>query len=75
MARTAASIALSEIGGGCHPDCRAEVLDRSRAHRWLVRITAQGRTRCLQIDLDTFRVNGPHRLSGVQPRRCPDTAA
>jgi hypothetical protein len=75
MARIAASVALSEIDGGCHPDCRAEVLNRSGAHRWLVRIAAQARIRCLQIDLTTFSVNGAHRLSGVQPRRCPGTAA
>jgi hypothetical protein len=75
MAHIAASITLSEIGGGCHPDCRAEVLDRSGAHLWLVRVTAHGRTRCLQINLGAFRVNGAHRLSGVRPRRCPNSAA
>lgn len=52
-------------GADCHSGCATEVLGRSGPHNWLVRITVKHRSRCLQIDLNTFRF-GQHRLFGVQ---------
>jgi len=70
VAQTAANTTLNELGGGdCGSDC-ATVLGRTQPHQWLVRITVKGHPRCLQIDLDTFTVSYPHRLSGVRPSRC-----
>jgi hypothetical protein len=67
-----ASTALIVISdAGCRSGCATEVLGRTRPHRWLVRLTVRGRSRCLQIDVDTFRVSQRHGFTGVQSRRCP----
>jgi hypothetical protein len=70
LAQIAATTTLNELGGGdCGSGC-ATVLGRTQPRQWLVRITVKGHPRCLRIDLDTFTVSYPHRLSGVRPSRC-----
>jgi hypothetical protein len=75
LAYAAAEGTLSELGGaGCNVGCSAEVLTNPAPHRWLARITVKGEARCVQIDLQTFTVDGPHGLGGVEPSRCPHVA-
>jgi hypothetical protein len=75
LAYAAAEGALGELGGaGCNAGCNAEVLTNPTPHHWLARITIKGKTRCVQIDLQTFTTNGPHNLTGVKPHRCPHIA-
>jgi len=67
-----AVLAISELGGGrCRDRCQAHQLNPASSHRWLVHVILQGQRQCLQIDVDTFTVDGPHGLAGVQPSRCP----
>ncbi len=72
LASTDAILALSELRGGrCRFGCQASQLDPASSHRWLVHAILRGRYRCLQIDVNTFTVNGPHGLYGVRTGRCP----
>jgi hypothetical protein len=71
LASVDATAALTALGGGdCGSGCAAELLGRIQPHRWLVRVTVKGRSRCLQISLEEFATSEQHGLSGVQPRRC-----
>jgi hypothetical protein len=58
-------------GAKCHVDCAADVLGHIGPHRWMIRITVRGRSRCLQINLHTFGLHLQHGLSGIHPSRCP----
>jgi len=72
LARTDAVLAISELGGGrCLSDCEATQLDPASSHRWLVHAILRGRHACLQIDVNTFTVDGPHGLYGVRAGHCP----
>jgi hypothetical protein len=72
LASADAILAISELGGGrCRDDCQAKQLESASSHRWLVHVILGERRQCLQIDLDTFTVDGPHGLTGVQSGRCP----
>jgi hypothetical protein len=74
LAYAAAEGALGKLGGeGCSVGCSAKALSRLAPDSWLARITVKGKTRCVQIDLLAFTVNGP-RLTGVKPSRCPHVA-
>jgi hypothetical protein len=74
LAYAAAEGTLGKLGGeGCSVGCSAEALSRLAPDRWLARITVRGKTRCVQIDLLAFTVNGPG-LTGVKPSRCPRVA-
>jgi hypothetical protein len=71
LVRVDAAVTLTALSGAdCRSGCTAELLGRTRSHRWLVRVTVRGRAQCLQINLDTFAVSQQHGLSGVQPSRC-----
>jgi len=70
LARADATVALGELPRrDCRHGCQTKVLGGTGPHRWLVRITVKGRTRCIQINLDTITANR-HRVAGVQPSRC-----
>ena len=75
LAYAAAEGTLGELGGvGCSVGCSAEALTRLAPYSWLARITVRDRTRCVQIDLQTFNLHGPHAPVGVEPHRCPHVA-
>jgi len=75
LAYAAAESTLSKLGGaGCNTGCSTDVLANPTPHHWLARITLKGKTRCVQIDLQTFNVNGPHGLTGVKAHSCPHAA-
>ena|ERR1700679_2218866 len=69
-ARVDARTALAALEGPeCPRGCRARVIGRLQAGRWLVRVTLHGRAQCVQIDLDTFAI-GQHGLVGVRSSSC-----
>jgi hypothetical protein len=57
-------------GGDCGRRCAVKLMGRLDSHDWLVRITVQGRSQCLRLDLATFATDQRHGLAGVQPSRC-----
>jgi hypothetical protein len=64
--------ALTVLGkADCRSGCAVQRLAHTPPHRWLVRVTVEGRPECLQIDLDTFSASPQHGLSGALPSRCP----
>lgn len=71
LAATDAARTLVAFGGdNCGRDCAVKLLDRLYPHHWLVRITVQGRSQCLQLDLSTFSTDQRHGLAGVEPSGC-----
>jgi hypothetical protein len=75
LAYAAAEGTLSELGGaGCNVGCSAEVLSSPAPHHWLARITVKGKTHCVQIDLRTSTIHGPHSPARVESSRCPHAA-
>ncbi|HSZ69882.1 MAG TPA: hypothetical protein VK756_05940 [Solirubrobacteraceae bacterium] len=71
LARVDAEDVLSAVGGGaCRTGCASQELGRVRPRRWLVRVTAGGRTLCLEIDLDAFAMS-PRGVAGARLARCP----
>jgi hypothetical protein len=65
----AAKILSSLRDPDCHPRCAAKLLGSTQPHLWLLSVTMGGRTRCLQIDVATFRV-APGGLLEVPLSRC-----
>jgi hypothetical protein len=59
-------------GADCGQRCTVKLVGHIDSHHWLVRITVQGRSQCLQLDLATFATDQRHGLTGVQPSRCAE---
>jgi hypothetical protein len=57
-------------GADCAQQCAVKLVGRLDSHHWLVRITVQGRSQCLQLDLATFATDQRHGLAGVEPSGC-----
>jgi hypothetical protein len=57
-------------GADCSRGCAVKLVGRVDSHHWLVRITVQGRSQCLQLDLATFATDQRHGLAGVEPSVC-----
>jgi hypothetical protein len=71
LAHVDATATLNHLAGAdCRSHCAAELLARTKAEHWLIRITVKGHPRCLQINLNTFTVSQPSDLTGVRPSRC-----
>ncbi len=71
IATADAARTLTAFGGAdCGRRCAVKLVGRVDSHHWLVRITVQGRSQCLQLDLATFATDQRHGLAGVQPSGC-----
>jgi hypothetical protein len=60
-----------ELGFACHHGRgKVAVLGSLGQHLWLTRIATGSRTRCYELDLDTFSASKQHRLAGVRTVGC-----
>jgi hypothetical protein len=74
-ARTAADfdarVVLAEVAGpGCGRRCSYELLANPRPDHWLAQIVDRSHTRCVDINLRTFRTSDVSGLSGVTVIDC-----
>jgi hypothetical protein len=54
----------------CSGRCSAQVIDRSGAHRWRVRLVAPRWERCFEIEVTAFNYSPDRGLSGLRQEGC-----
>lgn len=70
-----AKIVFTYVAGlWCATHCSSTVLATARPNHWLARIVDQSRSRCVDIDVETFNVSQDHGLSGIAVVNCGSAA-